>query len=62
MLWAGMANTIPDGWAACDGGLVSKTVYPDLFQLLGYYHGGSGDVFCVPSRSNPTFTRAHTPL
>jgi microcystin-dependent protein len=40
--------TIPDYWLLCDGQTVSKTTYPDLFDLIGYDYGGSDDNFTIP--------------
>jgi microcystin-dependent protein len=40
----------PDGWAACDGQLVSTSSYPDLFALLGTTYGGDGrSTFGLPN-------------
>lgn len=35
-------STAPDGWLLCDGSLVSRTTYADLFAVLGTAHG-AGD-------------------
>lgn len=35
-------STIPDGWLSCDGQAVSRSLYADLFSVLGTYYG-SGD-------------------
>ncbi len=45
-LWAGA--TLPEGWLECDGSSLSATEYPDLFAVLGYTWGGSGDNFNLP--------------
>lgn len=34
-------NTAPAGWLICDGSLVDKIKYPDLWQLLGDTWGAS---------------------
>lgn len=35
-----MAGTVvPDGWLACDGAAVSRTVYRNLFQVIGTTFG-----------------------
>jgi len=41
--------SLPVGWLACDGATVSKALYPELFTVLGYTHGGSGDDFVLPT-------------
>jgi microcystin-dependent protein len=46
LLYAG--TTPPEGWLLCDGASCSATSYPELFAVLGYTYGGSGDAFNVP--------------
>ena len=36
------------GWLICDGRKLSKSSYPQLFNVLGYAHGGSGSYFYLP--------------
>ncbi|MCC6677006.1 MAG: tail fiber protein [Phycisphaerales bacterium] len=36
------------GWIVCDGRVVSKAEYPELFQVIGNTYGGSGAMFGVP--------------
>lgn len=51
------------GWMACDGRALSSYEYPELFAVLGYTYGGSGDHFCIPDyrgsflRGNDTGTQ-----
>ncbi|AZU98544.1 hypothetical protein [Acinetobacter phage AbTZA1] len=47
-MWLG--TTAPAGglWAICDGGAESRAARPDLFAVIGYRFGGSGDVFYRP--------------
>ena len=35
-------------WILCDGGALLVKDEPDLFVLIGYRYGGSGDYFRVP--------------
>lgn len=44
----------PDGYAICDGSLLSAIDYPELFAVLGYSFGGSGDNFNIPDNINRT--------
>jgi microcystin-dependent protein len=44
--WPGQAP--PQTWAWADGSGYSKTTYPELFAVLGYTYGGSGDLFALP--------------
>lgn len=41
-------SDIPEGFLACEGGLVSRFSYPTLFGVLGYTFGGSGSTFKLP--------------
>ena len=36
------------GWMLCDGRTLNKLNYPELFSVLGYLYGGSGDNFVLP--------------
>lgn len=40
--------TIPLGWIECNGQVLSKTTYPELWEIIGYTYGGSLDSFRVP--------------
>jgi microcystin-dependent protein len=46
LLWDG--DTPPLTWVWADGSAMSKTTYPELFTVLGYRHGGTGDTFYLP--------------
>lgn len=41
-------STAPSGWLLCYGQSIAKTAYPDLFAIIGYTYGGSGDNFLIP--------------
>jgi len=36
------------GWMLCDGRALPKTVYPELFAVLGNLYGGLGEEFRIP--------------
>lgn len=40
---------VPLGYLACNGASVSKLTYPELFEIIGYSFGGSGNNFSVPT-------------
>lgn len=40
--------TAPTHCMVCDGSLLDPSVYPDLFTVLGYTFGQSGDLFALP--------------
>lgn len=46
------AVNIPDGWFNCDGSILLRTQYPDLFNAIGYTYsttfGGSDLSFNIP--------------
>jgi microcystin-dependent protein len=42
------AINVPTGWLNCDGNLISRTTYPDLFSAIGYTYGGSDASFNLP--------------
>lgn len=46
-------STAPDGWLFCDGSSLSKTVYADLYSVIGTTYGESGDhtSFYLPNLS-----------
>lgn len=46
--WAGDIGTIPPGWILCNGNGLSVVDYPDLFAIIGYQYGGSGETFLIP--------------
>lgn len=35
MIWPGQESTIPMGWVKCDGRVLNKVDYPDLFANIG---------------------------
>lgn len=42
-------KSVPQGYLLANGQGVSKTLYPELFGVIGYDFGGSGDTFNVPN-------------
>ncbi len=47
-IWPGSSTNIPVGWALCDGSLLLKADFPDLFTAIGDAWGESGDFFNLP--------------
>lgn len=43
-------STIPNGWLMCDGSIVSRMTYSDLFKIIGttYGSGNFNDTFTLP--------------
>lgn len=46
------SDTIPNGWLLCDGSVVSRTEYAELFKAIGTKHG-SGDGSTTFNLPNP---------
>jgi microcystin-dependent protein len=42
-------NEIPNNYLLCNGASISTTDYSDLFNLIGYTYGGSGNTFNLPN-------------
>jgi microcystin-dependent protein len=42
-------NELPLNFLLCDGSSYTTADYPDLFNIIGYTYGGSGDNFNVPN-------------
>ena len=40
--------TAPGGWHICDGTQLDTTMYSDLFNVIGYMYGGTGNLFSLP--------------
>lgn len=48
MITAGINSEAPEGWLICNGASYQTSEYSDLFNIIGYNFGGSGDTFNVP--------------
>ena len=46
--WCGAADSVPDGWLACDGSAVSQSTYAALFAKIGSTFGSTATTFNVP--------------
>ena len=51
-------NTVPDGFMVCDGRSLKKSEYPELFAVIGYTYGGSGENFNIPVFNDGRFMRS----
>lgn len=53
----------PDGWAFCDGALLSVSDYQELFNLIGTTYGGDGsETFALPDlRGRVAIGQGHGP-
>lgn len=52
MPWAGQLSKIPEGWLQAAGQTLNTVDYPELFDALGYSHGGLGATFKLPNLKN----------
>ena len=50
-------KTIPAGFFIADGRSLKKTEYTELFDVIGYTYGGSGDNFNLPNFADGKFMR-----
>ena len=54
-------NTVPSGWLECDGSVLEKTTYPDLFNAIGdtyattNYFGSDGSLNTYPAPPSGSF-------
>ncbi|WP_107953673.1 tail fiber protein [Campylobacter concisus] len=51
-------KTIPAGFLIADGRSLKKSEYSELFNVLGYIYGGSGENFNLPNFSDGKFMRS----
>ena len=51
-------KVIPAGFLIADGRSLKKSEYPELFNVLGYIYGGSGENFNLPNFSDGKFMRS----
>lgn len=56
LMWPSLSYT-PNGFLPCDGQLLKKADYPELYELLGETYGGGGDSFGVPKFNDGRFVR-----
>ena len=50
-------KTIPAGFLLADGRSLKKSEYTELFDVIGYTYGGSGDNFSLPNFADGKFMR-----
>jgi microcystin-dependent protein len=46
-----LGENIPDGWLPCDGRMLRRRIYPELFKKIGTQYGdgdGSNTAFNLP--------------
>lgn len=51
-------KTLPAGFLLADGRSIKKSEYTELFDVIGYTYGGSGDNFNLPNFSDGKFMRS----
>ncbi|WP_170000353.1 tail fiber protein [Campylobacter sp. RM9328] len=57
LLWSSESTT-PAGFLVCDGRSLKKSEYAELFAVIGYTYGGSGDNFNIPTFNDGRFMRS----
>lgn len=56
LLWSS-DRTTPAGFLPCDGRRLAKSEYIELFDVIGYTYGGSGEHFNLPKFNDGKFIR-----
>jgi len=56
------SSTLPNGFLACEGQAISRTMYKDLFQVIGtiYGEGDGNTTFNIPNLSSGEFLEGST--
>ena len=57
LLWSG-THRYPSGFMECKGQLLNKADYPELFSVIEYTYGGSGNSFNIPKFDDGRFFRS----
>jgi putative tail fiber-related protein len=57
LLWSSQSVT-PAGFLVCDGRSLKKREYTELFAVIGYTYGGSGESFNIPKFDDGRFMRS----
>nr|DAX63713.1 MAG TPA: tail collar domain [Caudoviricetes sp.] len=57
LLWSSQSVT-PAGFLVCDGRSLKKSEYAELFAVIGYTYGGSGENFNLPVFNDGRFMRS----
>lgn len=57
LLWSG-THRYPSGFMECKGQLLNKADYPELFSVIEYTYGGSGNRFNLPKFDDGRFFRS----
>lgn len=57
LLWSSQSVT-PAGFLVCDGRSLKKSEYAELFAVIGYIYGGSGENFNIPNFADGKFMRS----
>jgi hypothetical protein len=59
LAWSGDIGSIPRGWVICNGAGLNSTDYPELFSVIGYQYGGSGQTFTLPRLQDKAIADYH---
>jgi hypothetical protein len=55
-------STSPSGWLLCDGSAISTSTYDELFEVIGYSYGSSGEDFKIPDMVSITTATGGFPI
>lgn len=59
LAWSGDIGSIPSGWVICNGAGLNAIDYPELFSVIGYEYGGSGETFSLPRLQDKAIADYH---
>lgn len=57
-----LSNLQVKNWLVANGASLKKATYPDLFTVIGYIYGGSGDNFNLPKLTDARYIRGGTSI
>ena len=60
MAWSGAISSLSSDWMIANGGTLSVTLYPELYQVIGNAFGGTYPTFALPNLTDRKFLEFST--
>ena len=60
MAWSGAISSLSSDWMIANGGTLSVTLYPELYQVIGNLYGGTYPTFALPNLTDRKFLEFST--
>ena len=60
MAWSGAISSLSSDWMIANGGTLSVTLYPELYQVIGNAYGGTYPTFALPNLTDRKFLEFST--